>query len=295
MKRGLYKNLFIYLVLVFTMVFPAYSEPGCILTAELVNQDPYPALPGTYVDVLFQLNGIDYNCEEGVSVDLFLEYPFSLDIYELSSRFLESSAYVGLDYNSFWNNVYRIRVDENALEGDYELEFRYKEGTSYSWDNYYLIKPILKVEDARTDFEIHISNYNIGQRDLVFEIINIGNQDVEALVVEILPQNNIIVKGQNRNILGDLDSNEYSSASFEAIPSDGEIKLLLHYTDSINERRVIEKIVYYDSNYFIDSLENIEEENNTKYYVLCAIFVIFFILYLRKRRKTKRRNGGFSI
>ncbi len=288
---------FVFVFIFFNANYVFSDQAGCTLSAELVNQDPYPGLPGDEVEVLFQLNGITNACEQGVAVDLVLDYPFSLQGYQSSMRFLESATYSGYGYASYWNNVYKIKIDEEALDGEYELEFRYKEGADMAWqDEFSFERFIIKLEDGRTDFEVHIDNHDIDQRDLVFQILNVGNQDVEALAVEIPDQDNIIVKGSNRNIVGDLDSNEYTNANFEAIPFDGEITIFIHYTDSINERRTIEKKVVYNSAYFTSSLQNMEEDNLRVYVILISLFIFFFVLHIvRKSRKNKRRRSKFSI
>jgi len=265
------------------------------MSAELVNQEPYPAFPGEYVEILLQLNGINNDCSQGVAVDLVLDYPFSFDSSEENYRFLESNTYVGQSEES-WNNLYKIRVDEDALEGDYEVEFRFKENVNYFWDDFLFEKFNIKVEDSRTNFEVHISNYNIEERDLVFQILNIGDKDIEALTLEIPVQNNIVVKSSNRNIVGDLDSNEYTFANFEAIPFDGEITVLIHYTDAVNERRTIEKNVFYNSNYFVDSLENIQPDKTNTYVIFGVISAILVLFIFRKFLfKKKNRTKKFSI
>ncbi len=284
MKRGM--------ILIFVLLFSLLAinsvkaDGSCVLNAELVNQDPYPAIPGDYVEVLFQISGISSGCENGAAIDLVLEYPFFLDNSESSTRTIKSSTYAGEGYNSNWNTIYKIRVDENALEGDYEVELRYKEGASLSWGEYSFEKFIINVEDAQTDFEIHIEEHKIKDRLLVFEILNTGNQDIEALTVEIQKQENIVVKGSNRNIVGDLDSNEYTTADFEAIPQEGEIKLILYYTDSINERRMLEKTVIYDPSYFEDSLEN-TKPSQIGTYVTILILIAATVYFFYRRRKKK--------
>jgi|TARA_Y100000310_G_scaffold342784_1_gene447421 hypothetical protein len=285
MKRGLVKWLFIFLVI----VSPVYANEGCTPSAQLVNQDPYPGLSGNYVEVLFQLNGVSSSCEDGVAVDLILDYPLSLDSYDSSIKILKSSTYAGYGYDSFWNNVYKIRIDEDAIEGDYEVEFRYKEGIDLNWETFSFERFNITIEDAITDFEVHIDNHNIRERGLFFQILNIGNQDIEALTLEIPIQENIVVKGSNRNIVGDLDSSEYTTASFEAIPTDGEITVLLHYTDSINERRTLEKKVYYNSIYFADSLDNLEPDRTNRYLAVGG-FVLFFVILFFIKRKNKIRK-----
>lgn len=292
MKRG--KTSFIFVVFISLLMINSVSAVGCAITADLVNQDPYPALPGSYVEVLFQLNGVG-GCDDGASVDLVLEYPFSLDNSESSTRIMKSSTYAGENYDSFWNTIYKIRIDENALEGDYEVELRYKEGVTSNWEEFSFSKFMINVDDARTDFEIYIKDHNIKDRKLVFEILNTGNQDIEALTLEIPKQENIVIKGSNRNIVGDLDSNEYTTADFEAIPSEGEINLIIYYTDSINERRTIEKTVYYDHSYFIDAIDNIEQDKSGTYVVIGIIVIIGVFLYLKRRKNKKKKKGQFNV
>ena len=209
---------------------------------------------------------------------------------------MNANTYVGYNYGSNWNVVYNLRIDENAIKGDYELELRYKEGANASWNNYGFDNFNITIEDGRTDFEIHIQDHNILERNIVFEVLNIGDQDIEALTLEIPKQENIEIKGSNRNIVGDLDSNEYTTADFEAIPADGEILVRLYYTDSTNERRMITKTVVYDSTYFLGALENVAEDKTLTYFIIAAVMLGIGLIFLRKRKlKNHKKRKKFEI
>ena len=209
---------------------------------------------------------------------------------------MNANTYVGYNYGSNWNVVYNLRIDENAIKGDYELELRYKEGANASWNNYVFDNFNITIEDGRTDFEIHIQDHNILERNIVFEVLNIGDQDIEALTLEIPKQENIEIKGSNRNIVGDLDSNEYTTADFEAIPADGEILVRLYYTDSTNERRMITKTVVYDSTYFLGALENVAEDKTLTYFIIAAVMLGIGLIFLRKRKlKNHKKRKKFEI
>lgn len=285
------KIIFSLLVILIGLPFFASSTLACSLDAELVNQDPYPALSGDYVEVLLQMTGIGGDCEEGVIAELVLDYPFSLDGKD-SSRVLGASTYAGEGHNSYWNILYKIRIDPDAIEGDYEIELRYSEGDNLYESSYIFEKFDINIEDGRTDFEIHVEDYKISERNFIIEILNTGNQDIEALTVEIPKQDNILIKGSNRNIVGDLDSNEYTAADFEATPSEGEITVNLIYTDSTNERRSIEKTVYYDPSYFVDSLDNTATDKTATYVVagLAAVVIVYFFFRRHKKKKQKKKN-----
>ena len=285
-------------ILMFSLVIIISSNLAlaeCNLDAALVNQDPYPALPGDYVEVLFQINGIGGECEEGAVANIVLEYPFSLDDGD-RTRVLGSSTYVGDSYNSNWNVLYKLRIDPDAIEGDYEVEFRYKGGNIGGSGGYSFERFNITIEDGQTDFEVHVQDYNIKERNIVFEILNVGNQDIEALTVELPKQDNLAVKGSNRNIVGDLDSNEYTTADFEATPSEGELIVIIHYTDSTNERRTISKLVEYDPNYFVGSLENTEPSKTSSYIVTgIIILLIGFFFYRRHKKKKNKKKRKFEV
>lgn len=293
MNIELRKKLVIFSLLTILFMINSFKEAKaddtCILDAELAYQDPYPAIAGSYVEVLFQVNGLQGNCRDGAYAELVLEYPFSLDSKDYT-RILGSSTYFGAGYDSKWNILYKIRVDENALEGDYDLELRYNPGTRISNQTYSFEKFNINIEDGLTDFEVHIQNYKIKERQVTFEILNAGNQDINALTIEIPKQENIQIKGSNRNIVGDLDSEDYTTADFEAIlEKEGEITMNIYYTDSTNERRSITKTVYYDPEYFNDSLANKQPDQTATYFVVIVIIALLVLFYFRKKDHKKRK------
>ncbi len=81
------------------------SAESCDLSVSLVNQDPYPAIPGDYVDVVFQIDGIENpSCERAI-FELVTSYPFSLDEND-TTRILEGSTWVS-EYKTEWMIPYK--------------------------------------------------------------------------------------------------------------------------------------------------------------------------------------------
>lgn len=259
----------------------------CDLEASMINQDPYPALQGDYVKLVFQLDGIA-NPECGiVNFELVESYPISFDAGVNPIRIVDSGTYAK-DFSSFLLATFKVRVDANAVDGDNPIEVRYK----YSGNAAYETKQFnLDVEDTRADFEIHVKNYNAATKAITFEILNIGKSDIEALSVEIPKQEGVIVKGSNINIVGDLDSNEYTTADFEATPEEGNIDLKLTYTDSINERRSIVKEVSFDPAYFNGRVADEGGSSKTKYFILLVIAGGVGYYFYRKHKKKKAKEA----
>jgi hypothetical protein len=266
------------------LVLPTISAIPCDLGVSMINQDPYPAIPGDYVKIVFQIEGLS-NPECGV-VDFELKenYPFSLDPNVSSALSINAGTY-SRSYSSFYLATYKLRVNENALNGNNPIEVVYS--NKYGVD---LIKEFdIYVEDTHADFEVHVKDYNPLTGELTFEILNIADVDIEALTIEIPKQENIQIKGANIKIVGNLDSNEYTAADFEAIPKSGEINMTLIYTDSINVRREINKTVVFDSDYFNDR-NGSNKKQQVWLYVIIVLVVAWFVWRQVKKNKAKKKR-----
>lgn len=278
-------------LLMFVMVF-AFSlnfvlAQTCNLNAVLVNQDPYPAAPGDYVKLVFQLNGItNKDCGE-ITFEIVQDFPFSLDPGVNPIKTVQGGVYE-TDYKNYLLASYKVRVDKQALDEESPVKVRYS-FLSGANNSYQTSTFNVSVLDLHTDFEIAVKDYTAATNNLVFEILNTGKHDVEALTVEIPKQENIAVKGSNRNIIGSLDSNEDTTFSFEAVPKKGGIKLNIFYTDEINVRRSIEKKINFDPDYF--SGRNRDKTNRSPWtYVVIAIVIIGAVWWWRRKKKEKEKR-----
>lgn len=129
------KNLVILILLAVLIAPTAYATNSSALVIStpsewirmfvtLVNQDPDPVEPGSFVDVRFKFENSGSKNAEDITVELLLEYPFSM--YEGSSIQKIGSVY-GRQIGDIGRIVkYRLRVDKDAIEGDNKLKLRYK-------------------------------------------------------------------------------------------------------------------------------------------------------------------------
>lgn len=277
MKKGV-----VLIALMFSMTL-AIAEP-CDINATLLNQDPYPAVPGDYVKIVFQVENLD-NPECGdIIFSLHEEYPITFDPDETGIRNVADVDYLK-DYKSSLLIPYEVRIDENALNGQNPVEISVvHKGQSPVSKTFYI-----EVDDVRADFEVYVKEYNYATDEITLEILNIAEADVEALTIEIPKQDIIEIKGSNRLVVGDLDSNEYTTADFEASPSNGEFKINLIYSDTINTRRTVEKMVSYDSSYFTNRIADQKTTSKTTYVIWAAI-IIFAIWFIVKKIKKKKKK-----
>lgn len=285
MKKGIIAGL-VLLMSIFSVFGIVTAATTCDLGISLINQDPYPAIPGDYVKVVFQITGLEnQNCGI-VTFGLKEGYPIYLDPNTPNPVTINSGIYKK-DYGSFYLAPYKVRLDENALDGDNPIEVFYSTGGTN------IIKDFnINVEDTRADFEIHVKDYDYTTRVLTFEILNVAKVDVKALTLEIPKQDGIEIKGANRNVVGDLDSNEYTTADFEAILPEGpsHIDMNILYTDSIDVRREIQKTVDFDSSYFTG------REAKKKFpwtLIILVVAVVGFFVWRRikkKKREAERKK-----
>ena len=260
----------------------------CNIDVSLLNQDPYPAIPGDYVKVVFQIDGLENeNCGD-VVFGIDEGYPFYLDPGVQNPITINSGTFQK-DYSSSSQQPYKLRIDENALDGENPIEISYSTSASATM----IIQEFnITVEDTRADFEVSVKDYDYATNELTFEILNIEETDVQALTLEIPKQEGIEIKGANRVVVGDLDSNEYTSADFEAILPKGEsdIKLNVIYTDSINVRREIQKIVSFDSSYFTDRNKDQKSTPWLLYIVIIGVIGFFIWRRIRKKKREEERK-----
>lgn len=283
------KVLLISLILgIFLFSLIGVSAEACKITPTLINQDPYLATPGDYVKLVFQVDGLA-NPECGnVEFELIEKYPLIFDPNTESKVIIESGIYKK-DFSSSSTVRYKVRVDENALDGDNPIEVQFRYGNN---PNYETKQFNLEVLDTRADFEIHIKDYSTTTKTLTFEVLNIGKTDVKALTLEIPKQTNIDVKTSNINNAGDLDSQEYTTADFEATPNQGDIKVKITYTDSIGERRTVEKSVYFNPEYFQGRVEDQKQTGAGVYIVpIIIVLVIAFLIYRKIKKKKAKKHA----
>ncbi len=276
-------------VLIFIFSFANISA-SCDLDISLINQDPYPAIPGDYVKLVFQIDGIDNPECKTVDFELLEQYPLVFDPNE-QPRYSVNSGVYSRDYRSYLLATYKVRVDENALEGDNPIEVQYRFGGNIGFESKQFD---LNVEDTRADFEIYVKDYDVSSQTLTLEILNIAEADIEALTLEIPNQNNVQIKGSKVNILGDLDSNDYTTADFEAVPKAGEFDIKISYTDSTGARRVLEKAVLYESEYFENRAEDQKQKSPWTVVIWLAVMLLIAYYFWRRHKKKKALKKKLS-
>ncbi len=282
MKRGLLVGVFLVAILLNLNLVLSITGGECNPTVQLLSQDSYPAIPGDYVKLVFQIDDIsDSDCGD-ISFELLNKYPISFDPGQDGKVSLRSGTYVR-DYSTHKLVAFKVRVDQDAVDGDNPIETLLSKGTSIGVESKEFN---LNVEDTRADFEVYVKNLDFSTNILSLEVLNIAEVDVKSIAVEILDYQGLVVKGAKTKIIGDLDSNEYTSAEFEVQPKDTLIPVKIFYTDNAGFRRTLEKNITLETSIFQDRKAD-EKSTPVTTYLGLAVVVIGIGYWLYKRKKAK--------
>lgn len=286
-KTEKFALLGLFLVFGIFLMSSVSAEMGdvCDLSVTLVNQDPYPAIPGDYVDVVFQMGGIESSKCSGAVFELVPSYPFSLDEEADTKKVLEGSTWVS-NYKTEWNIPYSLRVDKNALDGNATITVKYgQEETSISKDF------DIKIEDSRTDFDAVIQE--VSDDEVSIAIANIGEYSANSVVIRIPEQENFEATETVGQMVGDLDSGDYTLVSFSLMPSFNEsekrpLKFEIHYTDDIGERRIVDKELLLQMN---SGSTDEDVRSGPRWILWISIVIIVFVLYKKRNWIMQKIKG----
>lgn len=243
-------------VLVLAGIASADTTPGCSPSVTLLNQDPNPGMPDSYVNIVFMMSGISgSNCEKGAWMKIIPTYPFSLEGEALSN--IDSNTFIP-NQNSNWMAPYKLRVNKDALEGEYDLELHYGANSVSSPSGSYKVKMFnLTLKDSRTSFDALIQE--VSGSDVTIALANSGKNVANSVVVRIPEQDNFRPVGTDGQMVGNLASGDYTVVGFTLSPKSQmnrqnitrenfqqmqaeaikNLKFDIYYTDSLGVRRII--------------------------------------------------------
>jgi len=155
LRRYRMKSREVLLIGLFLLILPASTVAGQLVTAPVIGitlarYDPYPAQPGSYVNLWINVENSGAMDATNLTVELVPEYPFSLD------PGVNPTSQVGkLSASDSVLLQYKVRVDENAVSGMNKLKVRYQTSSGDTWaietlDLYVLGKSKIDVSNVST-------------------------------------------------------------------------------------------------------------------------------------------------
>jgi len=155
------------------------------LSVRILKTDPVPAESGKYLTVWIKVDNARGGTAKDVQVRIVPEYPFSVE-----SGWKTEEGIGHVPSNDFAMVDFRLKVDENALEGTNILKVEYREAIDADWSERDLN---IEVESKGIDFEIanidSIPKRLISDSDdaqLTVNIQNIGEGKAEAVKAKLI-------------------------------------------------------------------------------------------------------------
>lgn len=201
----------------------------------LTRYDPYPAQPGSYLDLWIQVNNQGLGDATNLVVQLQPEYPFSVDP--------GTNATTQIGQLGSLDSIllhYVVRVDANAVTGINELKVRYQTGSSIgTWNSvnlgvYVLGKNKISVSDVSPTL------LEPGKlTGVVFTLDNAGSSPIRDLTFSWKQPNNLIlpVGSDNKKYIDSIAIGEQAKITFtmttnpDTTPGVYPVILTMNYTN----------------------------------------------------------------
>ncbi len=190
------------------------------LTETFLNQDPLKANPGEYVELRFKIEKEGNKELKDIQYRLVEEYPFYFDNSDTPIKFLGD--WLGSsDSKDYYLLKYKLKVDSNAVKGDYELKLIQKSSENNIEKEF---KFTVTVDDNRlgiisigkiiTEPAKLISDYD--EAIIKVEITNMGEGDIkQSIAILDIPQGFVETFGYSTRVnIGTIKAGESKTAVF---------------------------------------------------------------------------------
>ena len=234
-------------------------------SAEIIHIDKTTLIPGKETSLKFTINNVGSASLRDLTFSWVNEDNIVLPVGSDNTKYVKY-----IDVGDSAELDYQVIADSNAEAGLYKLDLTlvYDDPAS---DTEKEINTIAGVYiGGGTDFDIAFSETSSGQTS--FTIANIGSNPASSVSVIVPQQEGWTVSGSNSMIIGNLNTGDYTVASFELQSSQsgmdatgqqknmtqeelmaqrtqtqGYLKIQIAYTDTMGERKLVEKEVSMNS------------------------------------------------
>ena len=190
---------------------------------------------------------------------------------------------------------YFIIVDEIASAGVYEVPFT----LSYEDDlgnEYTMNQSFGLLVSSTTDLDFNLEEFDTFRKgskgDVVVSISNTGASELKFMSLSVLESEDYVVLGSSKEYLGNVDSDDFETSTFEIYALDNEVELELEvsYKDAFNEEYTesvnLSLPIYSEEEIAMYGLSsNGGGYGNMGVYLILILFVYFAFKGWRKEKK----------
>ncbi|PIO03512.1 hypothetical protein COT48_04510 [Candidatus Woesearchaeota archaeon CG08_land_8_20_14_0_20_47_9] len=211
----------------------------------MLNQDPDPAQPDSYVDLRFKIENIGSKTANNATFELIAAYPFSLDAGETAQRSIGSLRGWQTESDSVIVR-YRVRIDKNAVSGINRVRVRYRVADG-GWSelpeynvNIRSRYPSISIVSASSDPEVVSPGQNVR---LSLELKNVADVLLRNVKISLGISSTATpfapVGSTNEKLVEQIDKGRGASVDFELISEPDaaadvyKVPVTLTYQDSL--------------------------------------------------------------
>ncbi|NJD53839.1 MAG: hypothetical protein FIB07_13340 [Candidatus Methanoperedens sp.] len=198
----------------------------------LANTSISTIAPGSTNNVILKFKNEGTGIARNLYVDLNTDSEHTASVFSITgsgTRFFLGSLGPGEETEMKFDMI----VDSQAQTGVYNIPIKIS-GINYSASDFIGLGVA-----GITDFEL---SYQESGSSFLLSVSNVGVNPAKAVSVEIPPQSGFTVSGSNTQVIGNLNSGDYTSANFQVAQKSGyNMNIRIQYTDAAGVRRSIDK------------------------------------------------------
>lgn len=216
-KQGIYYHsiiifLFFTILLILPISINAQIVDSPIIEATLAYQNPDPVQPGEEVELKWSIKNTGSSTAKNTQLRLQLDYPFSISSGETEIKSIgDISVYDAKKIDTGETSAkYKLLVDENAIEGDYELVLKYRTEEGISRGNWIELEPFTISVGSKATNIIIKETKTIPERispgedgEVTITLANEGQGDIKDIVVKMDLENinDIAIIGMSNEVV----------------------------------------------------------------------------------------------
>lgn len=224
------------------------------INATLSYQDPDPVDPGEIAELRFSIKNDGASTAKTTEFSIETEYPLMIATGEDEIKSLgDIPVYDSTKIDTGEATLkYKLIVDPNAAEGEYEVQLRYKTEGGVSRGNWITLDPFIAAVGGKATNVVIEETKTTPERvapgksaDISIKITNNGNTYIEDMTITLLLQNITEIaplKTSNEVIIRNVLGGESKQANFSIIVApDASVKVYkipvtIKYTDQRNNK-----------------------------------------------------------
>lgn len=227
------------------------SSQGPQFVVQAIQYDPYPVNPGEWFDIWVKAQNVGLTDALNAQFQIVPNYPFeqvdngvqsfgmipgTVNAYKYQSSLGDSQPEANQVIMKF-----RVKVADNAPDGQSSLKLQMNTnqnaGTSFTYN--------IPVSIAKTRTDFTLVTQGSSAQGTSFAIANTGENAATAVIVSIPEQQGVVVSGARSSIIGNLNSGDFTSVTFQVAPRRDVNAILVDvsYTDTTGVRNTVEENV----------------------------------------------------